>query len=97
MARDLMDDDGENRAVRSFLALYGGTNSVTTHRMREHLAMSGFANCWPTWTVDDMHLTKGGAQNWLRFLFALESKSDVSVNTSPTPENGNQPANKGRD
>jgi hypothetical protein len=71
--RDLVDEDGENRAVRTFLQLYGGTASVTTDQMRNHLAMSGFEDYWPDWTVEDMHLTKGGAQDWLRYLFALEA------------------------
>lgn len=71
--QNLLDNDGENLAVRTFLQLYGGTSSVTTQRMRNHLAMSGFDGCWPDWTVQDMHLTKGGAQAWLRYLFSLEA------------------------
>lgn len=74
MSRDLIDDDGENRAVRMFLAQYGCNPGTTIGQMRKHLEMSGFAH-WPGW-VDQVsqagHLTKGGAQNWLRHLFALE-------------------------
>jgi len=75
LKRDLIDDDGENRAVRSFLAMYGGNTSVTTQQMRNHLAMSGFEDLWPDWTIQDMHLTKGGAQDWIRYLFSLEPKA----------------------
>lgn len=70
--RELLDGDGENRAVRCFLMLYGGTPGVSTSQMRNHLARSGFEDYWPDWTVQDMHLTKGGAQDWLRYLFRLE-------------------------
>lgn len=69
--RDLLDADGENRAVRTFLQLYGG-ESVTTQRMRNHLTMSGFEHYWPDWTNKNEHLTKAGAQIWLRYLFSLE-------------------------
>lgn len=76
MDAELVDpDDGENRAVRAFLMLYGGARGVTVGAMRKHLAASGWSGYWPTWVMDapdGMHLTKGGAQNWLRFLFALE-------------------------
>lgn len=74
MTRDLIDSDGENRAVRCFLMLYGGTNSPTVEQMRMHLAASGFEECWPDWAASEYgHLTKGGAQDWLRHLFALEA------------------------
>lgn len=70
--RDLLDDVGENRAIRSFLALYGTTTGISVDYMRTHMRLSGF-KLWPAW-VDtfDGHLTKGGAQDWLRYLFALE-------------------------
>jgi hypothetical protein len=71
--KDLLDVDGENRAVRMFLLLYGGSNGVTTGLMRYHLKMSGYDNAWPEWANDNMHLTKAGAQLWLRHLFNLET------------------------
>jgi hypothetical protein len=43
MIRDLVDDDGENRAVRSFLMIYGGSNSMTVWKMTNHMAMSGWS------------------------------------------------------
>jgi hypothetical protein len=78
--RDLIDpEDGENRAVRAFLMHYGSPG-LSVGRMRENLRMSGFNGCWPEWVKDEpenMHLTKSGAQDWLRYLFALEGKDGV--------------------
>lgn len=73
--RILMDDDGENRAVRCFLSLYSGTTGVTVAQMTSHLAHSGFDGYWPEWVNDPAaagHLTKGGAQHWIRHLFSIE-------------------------
>jgi hypothetical protein len=36
MRQALVDDEGENRAVRTFLDLYGGQYGVTTEQMRKH-------------------------------------------------------------
>ena len=48
---------------------------VTIGKMRKHLEMAGFANAWPLWANNnDGHLTKAGAQLWLRHLFNLETK-----------------------
>jgi esterase/lipase len=80
MTRKLLDDDGENRAVRTFLQLYGATSSITLKDMCRHLEMSGFDGYWPEWVADSHdrdHLTKGGAQSWLRYLFSLEQTTDV--------------------
>jgi hypothetical protein len=81
MDRVLLDSDGENRAVRSFLMVYSCNEPVTVRGMREHMARSGWADMWPAWVNDanvdrllhEQHLTKGGAQDWLRHLFALET------------------------
>jgi hypothetical protein len=73
----LLDDDGENQAVRWFLACYGGGGSKTIGAMRAHLEMSGFEGCWPEWcdaAHPSTHLTKGGAQQWIRHLFSLEAQ-----------------------
>lgn len=83
LKRKLLDHDGENLAVRAFLALYGGNNAVTTNEMRYHLAMSGFDTFWPQWVEENMHLSKGGAQSWLRYLLALEGAPAAS---GATPE-----------
>jgi hypothetical protein len=79
---ELIDkEDGENRAVRSFLMLYGGS-STTVKKMRDQLECSGFDGCWPEWAAkENGHLTKGGAQDWLRYLFALEPAP-----TPPAPQ-----------
>lgn len=69
----LIDDEGENQAVRMFLALYGGACGVTSEQMRKHLTMAGFDGAWPEWAnSNNGHLTKAGAQLWIRHLFALE-------------------------
>lgn len=80
MRQDLLDEDGENLAVRMFLMHYGCCNSPTVGSMREHLRLAGFDGCWPEWVGNaeggffEGHLTKGGAQDWLRYLFVLESQ-----------------------
>lgn len=71
----LLDSDGENQAVRWFLACYGGGGDKSIGTMKLHLEMSGFDGCWPDWcntAPAGAHLTKGGAQLWLRHLFNLE-------------------------
>ncbi|MGE8376284.1 MAG: hypothetical protein ACN6N5_13200 [Diaphorobacter nitroreducens] len=72
MDRELLDEDGENQAVRTFLMLYG--TGLTVARMREHMASAGWPQApeWATKPEAQGHLTKGGAQDWLRHLFALE-------------------------
>lgn len=71
----LLNTDGENRPVRWFLAAYGGGTGMTVGRMKKHLKCCGYP-FWPAWCdepgEDAMHLTKGGAQLWLRHLFNLE-------------------------
>lgn len=72
--RGLMDADGENRAIRSFLQMYG-QQGMTTAKMRQHMIWSGWKNFWPDWVEkqeSEGHLTKGGAQHWIRYLFSLE-------------------------
>ncbi len=68
--------EGENRAVRCFLALYGGNCGITISDMCKHMESSGYP-LWPNWvdtTVDSSHLTKLDAQMWLRHLFSLEDE-----------------------
>lgn len=74
--KDLLDDDGENRAVRSFLLCYGMSDGKRTiGAMKYHMEMSGWDN-HPDFvaftSLHDAHLTKAEAQAWLRHLFALE-------------------------
>jgi hypothetical protein len=78
--RDLIDpEDGENRAIRAFLMHYGAPG-LTVMQMRKNMAMAGWDGCWPAWVYDqDGHLTKGGAQNWLRHLFALEATATAEA------------------
>ena len=73
MARELLDEDGENQAVRMFLLMYGG-QTCTVGGMQQHMKLAGYSY-WPDWvgTADKAtHLSKGGAQDWLRYLFGLE-------------------------
>jgi hypothetical protein len=70
----VQDAEGENKAVRSFLMLYGQPG-LTVGQMKKHMTMSGF-KAWPAWVEtepDGAHLTKAGAQLWIRHLFALEA------------------------
>jgi hypothetical protein len=72
--RELLSSDGENQAVRFFLMAYG-SQSVTVEVMRNHMSSCGYP-LWPDWAETDEaqgHLTKAGAQDWLRHLFGLES------------------------
>lgn len=73
MDRELLDEDGENQAVRMFLMAYGEPG-LTVARMRRHMELAGWPQA-PEWALKPEaqgHLTKGGAQDWLRHLFALE-------------------------
>lgn len=74
---DLMDDDGENLAVRAFLAKYQSDTCTTQIAMCLHLKASGFDCAWPKWAEGSQHLTKLGAQSWLRHLFALEPRPAI--------------------
>jgi lysophospholipase L1-like esterase len=69
-----MDDEGENLAVRVFLMQYG-TPGLTVGAMSRHMSRCGYP-LWPAWVNGDAwdggHLTKAGAQLWLRHLFSLE-------------------------
>ena len=73
----LVDQDGENIAVRMFLSYYGASAGVQTEKMRSHLRMAGFDGAWPEWANKDAHLTKAGAQLWIRHLFALETAHGI--------------------
>lgn len=75
MIKGLVDSmDGENVAVRGFLIAYGSMAIRTIEGMRGHLVLYGMPY-WPTWVEDGKgHLTKGGAQSWLRHLFDLEKQ-----------------------
>lgn len=73
---DLLDEDGENRALRSFLMQYG-LPGLTVAAMAQHMRRSGWeSEYWPTFArqVDNagQHLTKAGAQIWIRHLLAME-------------------------
>jgi hypothetical protein len=76
----VQDAEGENKAVRFFLMLYGQPG-LTVGQMKGHMRMSGF-KMWPAWAdtePDGAHLTKAGAQLWIRHLFALEPTAPQPV------------------
>ncbi len=81
---EMVDDEGENQAVRMFLALYGGQRGITTEQMRKNLKMAGFDGAWPEWAnTHNGHLTKAGAQLWIRHLFALEQPAQPAQQQEP--------------
>lgn len=74
--RSLLDDEGENLAVRSFLMQYSCDRAISIGQMRYHMDMAGWGRLWPDWVKEahaNTHLTKAGAQLWLRYLFTLET------------------------
>lgn len=78
---DLLDEDGENRALRSFLMQYG-LPGLTVAAMAQHMRRSGWeSEYWPDFArrVDNagQHLTKAGAQIWIRHLLAMESPKNL--------------------
>lgn len=85
--KNLLDEEGENLAVRSFLMAYG-TPGLTTAQMRTHMMRCGWENLWPLWAhKDGGHLTKAGAQLWIRYLFALEAMIKTEQPEMPEPWN----------
>lgn len=77
----LLDTDGENRAVRAFLLGLRSEAGRSVAAMRSHMKYSGFPH-WPQWVADSapgVHLTKAGAQSWLRHLFGLESTNALDA------------------
>jgi hypothetical protein len=83
--RDLLDDDGENRALRAFLLYYQNGGDKSVGAMRAYMQLSGWHGCWPDWVArdpDSAHLTKAGAQQWIRHLIDIESQPRSA---EPTP------------
>ena len=72
--KNLLDSDGENKAIRCFLMIYG-SQALTVETMKKHMEFSGFP-LWPSWVenkdVQKQHLTKSAAQSWIRHLFEME-------------------------
>lgn len=72
--KKLVEDDGENRAVRGFLlGLELGIKG--SKQMKTHLKDYG-TPYWPKHfeSYDITHLSKFDKQEWLRHLFNLENK-----------------------
>jgi len=91
---ELIDTDGENLAVRWFLAAYGGGVN-TIHRMAIHMQQCGFGWTHPDWVIPHTPgetLTKGGAQSWLRHLFSLEAVPVAGNGEAVAQMSGDAPA-----
>jgi len=71
--RELLDDDGENLALRTFLAFYGNNPTVSIGAMKDCMETSGWDN-HPEFVIrmSDWSMTKGTAQMWIRHLLSLE-------------------------
>lgn len=87
MIRDLLDSDGENRAVRTFLMQYSCDRATTVAAMGQHMNRSGWpSEYWPPFARNadnaGSHLTKAGAQLWIRHLFSLESAAPTAGESS---------------
>lgn len=85
---ELLDEEGENLAVRSFLMQYSCDRALTIGAMRKHMDMSG----WPLQycpefarigDYDSQHLTKAGAQLWIRHLISMEPTVKESLQVAP--------------
>lgn len=89
---NLLDDEGENQAVRSFLMQYSCDRAVTVDQMRKHMDLCGWSGCWPEFVEkagSKEHLTKAGAQIWIRHLIDMERRAAPSASASdelPEPE-----------
>ena len=99
---DLLDTDGENKAIRSFLRFYLKPG-ITIGEMRDNMESSGWDGCWPDsigaadWNST---LTKFEAQDWLRHLFSLEqpavpTSSDLEVRAGQMPDYARDQAGAG--
>jgi hypothetical protein len=78
MSEALLDDDGENLAVRAFL-LGRDLGFKSVEDLRSHMRLSGFDQYWPEWaTQQSGHLSKAGAQAWIRYLLGLETAGNES-------------------
>lgn len=77
--KDLLDGDGENRAVRAFLlGLELGIKFYGP--MKVHMTRMGYPY-WPEEfaRLEDMHISKNAQQHWLRHLFDLEKLPPAQV------------------
>lgn len=71
--------DEENEAVRMFLLFYGGSGGITVEEMRGHMGAAGHNGCWPLWVDTDEgqgHLTKAGAQDWIKYLLLYTNNEE---------------------
>jgi hypothetical protein len=82
MSADLIDEDVENNAVRTFLMQYSCDRATTVGAMLAHMSRSGWRETAPPFALDvrpEEHLTKAGAQIWIRHLFSLEAAAHPAM------------------
>ena len=80
--RKLVDDEGENRALRSFLLYYTGVRAPTIGEVCDNMQLAGWDGFWPDFVAsshDRAELTKAGAQLWIRHLLELEARTPAAV------------------
>lgn len=74
--QQLVDEDGENQALRDFLMQYSCDRPMTIGAMLAHMNRAGWRGLAPAFALDarpERHLTKSGAQTWIRHLINLEN------------------------
>lgn len=86
MMDNILDTDGENKALRCFLLHYQ-SHKVSIGSMKYALKRSGFDGAWPEFVEsradDSDHLTKAGAQLWIRHLLSLEETQLRASSSEP--------------
>lgn len=78
--RELLDDDGENRALRTFLMQYSCDRATTVGAMLAHMNRSGWRGLAPAFALGvrpEENLTKAGAQLWIRHLLSIEARATL--------------------
>lgn len=68
--KELIDEeDGENRAVRTFLQLYGNCQGITIERALSHMEIHGWESECPPWAFYTQgHMTTAEAQAWIVYM-----------------------------
>jgi hypothetical protein len=76
--RELLDSDGENRAVRGLLL---GLEMGILHfgPMRDHMRRYGWPQMPDGYEALEGHMSKGAKQKWLRHLFNLEAADRIAA------------------
>lgn len=77
--RELMAEDGENLALRSFLAHL--SEQPLYEALRSGLVFSGYARAIPDWAENEVgYVPKHLLQRWIRFIISLETPTEEQEN-----------------